>query len=237
MGQAAPDERPTRLRATWWAIAGAAGLVAILALAWRLGWLDGFPHYEQLVQWLQHEQLVEWMRRDGIAGPLICIGIQFLQVVVFAIPGEITQFAAGYVFGAGWGFFYSIIGILCGAAFDFGFAKAVGRPVVERMIGSEQLARIDEALQSRKGHVAIFVLFLLPGTPKDAMSYAAGLSPLGLGRFLALSVPARAPALMASTLFGSQAYDRNFTAMLWIGLSVVLVLAGTAYYQWRRRTA
>ncbi len=237
MGQAVPGERPTRPHAERWAIAGAAGLVAISALAWRLGWLDRLPHYDQLVQWLQHEQLVQWMRRDGIAGPLICIGIQFLQVVVFAIPGEITQFAAGYVFGAGWGFFYSIIGILLGAAFDFGFAKVVGRPVVERMIGSEKLARIDEALQSRKGHVAIFVLFLLPGTPKDAMSYAAGLSPLGLGRFLALSVPARAPALMASTLFGSQAYDRNFTAMLWIGLSVVLVLAGTAYYQWRHRTA
>lgn len=228
MGQSALEERPERPHAKRWAIAGGAGLVAILALAWSLGWLDRLP---------QHDQLVQWMRRDGIAGPLICIGIQFLQVVVFAIPGEITQFAAGYVFGAGWGFFYSIIGILLGAAFDFGFAKAVGRPMVERMIGTEKLARIDESLQSRKGHVAIFVLFLLPGTPKDAMSYAAGLSPLGLGRFLALSVPARAPALMASTLFGSQAYDRNFTAMLWIGLAVVLVLASTAYYQWRRRTA
>ncbi|MYB51623.1 MAG: hypothetical protein F4X77_05405, partial [Acidobacteriia bacterium] len=101
MGQAAPDVRPTRPHAKRWAIAGAAGLVAILALAWSLGWLDRLP---------QHDQLVQWMRRDGIAGPLICIGIQFLQVVVFAIPGEITQFAAGYVFGAGWGFFYSIIG-------------------------------------------------------------------------------------------------------------------------------
>lgn len=234
MGQAVPDERPTRPNVKCWAIAGAAGLVAILALAWAL---DSLPWRDQLVLWLQHEQLVQWMRQDGIAGPLICIGIQFLQVVVFAIPGEITQFAAGYVFGAGWGFIYSIIGILLGAAFDFGFAKVVGRPVVERMIGSEKLARIDESLQSRKGHVAIFVLFLLPGTPKDAMSYAAGLSPLGLGRFLALSVPARAPALMASTLFGSEAYDRDFTAMLWIGLGVALVLASTAYYQWRRRTA
>lgn len=227
MGPAGSDEHPSRLAARGWALAGAAGLVGILALAWALGWFDGLP---------QHDQLVHWMRREGIAGPLICIGIQFLQVVIFAIPGEITQFAAGYVFGAGWGFVYSIIGILCGAAFDFGFAKAVGRPVVERIIGTEKLERIDESLQSRKGHVAIFVLFLLPGTPKDAMSYAAGLTPLGLGRFLMLSVPARAPALLASTLFGSQAYDRNFTAMLWLGLGVVVLLVSTAYYQWRRKT-
>ena len=228
MERAASDQQTTRPVARGWVIAGAAGITGILALAWALGWYDHLP---------QHDQLVEWMRRDGIAGPLICIGIQFLQVVIFAIPGEITQFAAGYVFGAGWGFLYSIIGILCGAAFDFGFAKAVGRPVVQRMIGADKLARIDEALQSRKGHVAIFVLFLLPGTPKDAMSYGAGLSPLSLGRFLALSVPARAPALMASTVFGSQAYDRNFAAMLWLSLGVVLALAGAAYYRWRQRAA
>lgn len=228
MERAASDQRQTRPPARAWVIVGAAGLAGILALGWVLGWHNHLP---------QHDQLVEWMRRDGIAGPLICIGIQFLQVVIFAIPGEITQFAAGYVFGAGWGFLYSIIGILCGAAFDFGFAKAVGRPVVQRMIGTDKLARIDEALQSRKGHVAIFLLFLLPGTPKDAMSYAAGLSPLSLGRFLALSIPARSPALMASTLFGSQAYDRNFAAMLWLSLGVALALASAAYYQWRRRTA
>ena len=227
MGRAGSDQRKPRQTARGWALAGAAGLVGILALAWALGWFEALP---------KHDQLVRWMRRDGIAGPLICIGIQFLQVVIFAIPGEITQFAAGYVFGTGWGFVYSIIGILFGAAFDFGCAKALGRPLVERMIGAQKLAHIDESLQSRKGHMAIFVLFLLPGTPKDAMSYAAGLSRLRLGRFLLLSVPARAPALLASTLLGSQAYDRNFTAMLWLGLGVALVLASTAYYQWRRKT-
>ncbi|MCY4187532.1 MAG: VTT domain-containing protein [Bryobacterales bacterium] len=228
MGRVALNQRQSRPLPRIRAVAGVAGLVGILALAWKLGWLDHLP---------AHDELVRWMRRDGVAGPLICIGIQFLQVVVFAIPGEITQFAAGYVFGAGWGFVYSIIGILCGSAFDFGFARAVGRPAVVRWIGASKLARIDKSLQSRKGHTAVFALFLLPGAPKDAMSYAAGLSSLSLGRFLALSVPARAPALMASTLFGSQAYDRDFTAMLWLGLGVALSLAGAAYYQWKRRAA
>ncbi len=201
-------------------------MAALLVIAWLRGWIQPL---------LQHEQLVEWMRRPGIAGPLICVGIQFLQVVAFAIPGEITQFAAGYVFGAGWGVLYSIIGILFGSAVDFGIAKAVGRPMIKKMVGAEKLSGIDESMQSRKGHLAIFALFLLPGAPKDAMCYAAGLTPLSLGRFLVLSVPARMPALLMSTTFGAQAYDRDFAAMIWLALAVAIVIAATGYYRRGRR--
>lgn len=209
-----------------WAIVAIAALAAMLALAWWRGWLGGLA---------SHDQLIAWMRDHGSAGPLICIGIQFLQVVIFAIPGEITQIAAGYVFGAWWGFLYSIAGILLGTAFDFGFAKAVGRPAMQRLMGRERLADVDRRLRSRKGLAAVFVLFLVPGTPKDAMSYAAGLTGLSLQAFLPISLLARMPALFLSTMFGSEAYDRDYTSMVWIALAAGLLLAGTGLYHWRRR--
>ena len=215
MGQPASGGRRLRPSPTTLAIIAGVALAALLVIAWLRGWIQPL---------LQHEQLVEWMRRPGIAGPLICVGIQFLQVVAFAIPGEITQFAAGYVFGAGWGVLYSIIGILFGSAVDFGIAKAVGRPMIKKMVGAEKLSGIDESMQSRKGHLAIFALFLLPGAPKDAMCYAAG-----------LTVPARMPALLMSTTFGAQAYDRDFAAMIWLALAVAIVIAATGYYRRGRR--
>ena len=204
----------------------AASLAVILALAWLEGWSPGLA---------QHEQLVEWMRREGVAGPLVCIGVQFLQVVIFAIPGEITQFAAGYVFGATFGFAYSIVGILAGSAFNFAFAKALGRPAVERIVGAGRLARIDASMRSRSGSVAVIALFLMPGAPKDAMAYAAGLSALGIGRFLILSVPARMPALLASTVMGSQLYSRNIVTVIWIGAGAGVAIAAAAYYRWKRK--
>lgn len=172
-----------------------------------------------------------------MAGPLACIGIQFIQVVVFAVPGEITQIAAGYAFGAWYGFLYSVIGILLGSAFAFGFARAVGRPAMQRILGADRLARLDRQLQSRKGLAAVFVLFLFPGAPKDALSYCAGLTAMRLPVFMALSVPARTPALLLSTLFGSEAYDGDYTSMVWIAMVAGVLLLCAGYYHRKRRSA
>ena len=215
-----PD-RSARPVSKVWTVVALAVVVGLIALVWQRGWLGRL---------FDHEELVAWMRQDGPAGPLICIGIQFLQVVLFAIPGEFTQVAAGYVFGAWWGFVYSVAGILLGSAFDFGFARAVGRPVVRRILGPKRLARIDEALRSRKGLIGMFVLFLLPGMPKDAASYAAGLTRLRLPVFVTVSVPARMPALLLSTLFGSEAYDGDYDSMVWIAAAAAALLAAGAFY-------
>ena len=220
-----PEASDRRDRGKLWAAVAIIGLCAALVLVWQRGWLARLA---------DRDQLVGWMRREGLAGPLICIGIQFLQVVIFVIPGEITQIAAGYVFGAWWGFVYSIIGIFLGSAFDFGFARAVGRPAMQRLLGRKRLEDVDERLRSRKGLAAVFVLFLLPGTPKDAMSYGAGLTLMRLPVFLALSVPARMPALLLSTLFGSEAYDGDYSAMVWLAAAAAVLAASAALYQWRQ---
>lgn len=206
------------------AIIAIAVLVLAVGAVWYVDWGSKFA-------W--NERLADWMRREGIAGPLICIGVQILQVVIFAIPGEITQFAAGYVFGGTLGFAYSITGILIGSACNFGIAHAFGRPLVEKIVGADRLGRIDASLRSKRGSLAIFALFLMPGAPKDAMAYAAGLSALSIRRFLLLSIPARMPALLASTFMGSQLYNRNITALIWISAGVVIAIAGAAFYRWK----
>lgn len=195
-------------------------LLGILYAAWSLDLAGRLSDYDQLV---------ETMRGDGLWSPLVCIGIQFLQVVIFAIPGEITQIAAGYVFGAWMGFVYSLVGIVLGSIFDFWFARLVGRPVVERMMGPERLERIDALLHSRKGRSALFVLFLIPGMPKDAMSYGAGLTQFGMGEFVVISGLARTPALLFSTLMGSQLYQRDYSAMI-ITAVIGVVVAGAFYW-------
>lgn len=70
------------------------------------------------------DRLVAALRQEGPMGPLLCIAAQFVQVVIFVIPGEITQVAAGYVFGAWRGLLYSIIGIMAGSAFNFYFSAS-----------------------------------------------------------------------------------------------------------------
>ena len=93
------------------------------------------------------------MRGEGSWGPLVCIGIQFVQVVIFAIPGEITQIAAGYVFGAWKGFLYAVVGIMLGSACNYSFARLVGRPVMEKVLGQRRLERIDKLFRIEQGEI------------------------------------------------------------------------------------
>ncbi len=201
-------------------------LLAIVVLIWRTGLIAELSN---------HDQLVASMRSSGVWGPLICMGIQFVQVVVFFIPGEITQFAAGYVFGPWKGFLLAAAGITAGSAFAYGLGKLLGRPALTKVFGQHALDRIDKAVESEKAPTAIFLLFLLPGAPKDAMSYGAGVSGFPLGRFVLISGLGRTPALLVSTLVGGQVYEKDYhSVVLTVGLAAAV---GVVFWLYQRKAA
>ena len=201
-------------------------LVAIFVAVWQTGLIGRLS---------DHEQLVDSMRRSEIWGPLVCVAIQFVQVIVFFIPGEITQFAAGYVFGAGKGFLLAATGIMLGSAFAYGFGKLLGRPALAKVFGEHALERVDTAARSKRAPTAIFLLFLLPGAPKDAMSYGAGVSGFPLGRFVLISGLGRTPALLVSTLVGGQVYDEDYDSLfLTLGIAAVV---GLLFWLYQRKAA
>ena len=209
-----------------------AGILLLLMVAgggalWKTGLLQRLS---------DQDRVVELLRSAGVKGPLLCIGVQFIQVVIFVIPGEITQFAAGYVFGGWLGFAYSATGIMLGSGFNFLFARLVGRPTLERFIHRQTLDKVDAALNNTKGKSALFLLFLLPGMPKDAMSYGAGLSNLNMAEFVVVTGLARSPALLASILLGSQAYRQDYRSMVITGVVVLVAIVGYYLYE-RRRNA
>ncbi len=200
------------------------GLIALGLLAWKFNWVERMSDVDALA---------ESLRRDGVRGALLCIGAQFLQVAIFLIPGEITQVASGYVFGLWLGFAYSVVGIMLGSAFAYGVGKLVGRPTFEKIFGAAALEKLEAAVRSERGVLGIFLLFLAPGAPKDAMSYGAGIAGVGFGRFLLISGLGRLPALFFSTLFGAQAFERDWTSLAWSAL--VAAVAGAVFWVWRKR--
>ena len=203
-----------------------AGLFLLVILAaWQSGLIGHLSN---------SDELIADMRASGWRGPAICVAIQFAQVIIFFIPGEITQIAAGYVFGATLGFVYSIIGIMLGSATAFLLGRFIGRPAFERLFGRELLDKLEQASESPKGRWAIFLLFLTPGTPKDSMSYGAGLTGWQLGRFVMLSGLGRIPAMLASTIFGGQLEQRNYWALA--GITVVAIGAAVGFYLYQRKT-
>jgi len=156
------------------------------------------------------KKLEEWVRASGPLAPIVFIGVQVFHVIIFVIPGEAVQIAGGYLFGIWRGTLYSVIGVLIGSPIDFYLARLFGVPFVNALFTAEKVEKLKKPLGSSGSKAALFLLFLIPGIPKDALCYVSGLSPLRFRFFIFASMAARLPGIIGSSLIGSSAADRKW---------------------------
>jgi uncharacterized membrane protein YdjX (TVP38/TMEM64 family) len=169
----------------------------------------------------------EWVQGWGAAAPLVFAGVQTLQVIVFIIPGEVVEIAGGYLFGGGPGILLSLAGILAGSTVAFFLARLFGRPFVTALIRADQLKRAEALLETRSSRVVFFLLFLIPGVPKDVLCYLAGLTPMGFWFFLAVSAVGRLPGIAVSSMIGGAARSSHWVALGVLSLAAIaLFVAG-----------
>lgn len=173
-----------------------------------------------------------WVDRFGIWGRVLFVGMVFLQVIVALIPGEPLELAAGYAFGAVEGTVLSMIGIVLGSWVIFSLVRRLGPKFVEVFFPEKELKRLSFLKNPKKAKVLAFILMTIPGTPKDLLSYVAGLTPLTLKQWLSIVLVARIPSLITSTVSGGAAGEENY---LLAGVMLVTTLAvsgiGGLYYR------
>jgi uncharacterized membrane protein YdjX (TVP38/TMEM64 family) len=173
-----------------------------------------------------------WLSAQGFEGWLVFIGLQILQVVIFIIPGEITQAAGGFAFGFWQGSALSVVGIALGSMCNYFVGIWLGRPFVRAVLGEGGLARAELMVRTRKSEAAYFLLFVVPGLPKDALCYFAGMAKAPPVLFLGVSMLARIPGIAGSSLMGSAAYEGRYAISLWIlALSALVLVLSLA---WRK---
>ena len=165
-------------------------------------------------------------------GPLSFLGflcVQALQVVISPIPGEVTGLIGGFLYGKFLGIVLSTIGLTLGSWAAFSLSRVFGKPFVETFVKKETVARYDYLLH-HKGAFLVFLLFLIPGFPKDYLCYILGLGHLTIREFLIISTTGRFMGTVLLTLGGDfirhHQYYR-FSALL--GIAVIAVLLSMAY--------
>ncbi len=174
------------------------------------------------------ESVRQWVLQWEVAAPLVYLAIQVLQVFIFIIPGDTVQAAGGYLFGFWLGLALTIAGIAAGSSINFWVARALGRPVVERFFPKRQIDRLSALANASRAQVGFFLLFVIPGIPKDILCYVAGVSPLRFPFFLAVSTLGRIPGIVGSTLMGSAAARERWT-LSFVLFVVALILFGVGY--------
>ena len=178
-------------------LAGALTALTVLALPYVRRLSD--PETQRFIQ--------NWIGERGLWGILILLGLQVLQVIIAFIPGEPMELLAGALCGALGGTVLCLTGTVLASACIFALSRRYGRRLLALLgFGEKQVAQwkwLQRDEQSEKADLVIFLVFLIPGTPKDMLTYVVGMTRVSLKRFLWLSTLARVPSVLSSTLIGS----------------------------------
>ena len=167
----------------------------------------------------------------GAYAPLAFILLQVLQVVIAPIPGGAIEFLGGVLFGVKAGMVYSMIGLVLGSWLAFGLARIFEKVAVEKFVSEETRKKFDYLVE-HEGVILSFILFLLPGFPKDALCYILGLTPMHLGIFLIISTIGRIPGTLMATLQGAKAFEHQYyTFGILLGASGLVILVFYIYHE------
>jgi len=200
--------------------------LAVGALLWsRIG--NGFLYqllFKMQIAMERSEQLRQAILSYGVWAPAVFGGIQILQVVLAPIPGEASGFLGGYLFGVWPSFLYSSIGLTVGSAIAFYIGRFLGDSAPQAFRDSKTYTRFNH-LVSRGGFVIPFLLFVLPGFPKDSLSYILGVSRMPFSVFLFITLVGRMPGTLMLSLQGAEVYQGNWVGLgLLTGISLAVIL-------------
>ena len=169
------------------------------------------------------DRLIESVQERGAFGVLLLLGLQLVQIIVAFIPGEVVQLAAGMIYGPWIGALVVLTGCIVSSAIVYSLVHFLGAQFVRDMISEKNMAKFRHFEDTGRLDIIVFVLFLIPGLPKDVFTYLVPLTDMKLGRFLLLSNTARIPGILMSTFAANGLMEGQFTTVVAI-VAVVLVL-------------
>jgi uncharacterized membrane protein YdjX (TVP38/TMEM64 family) len=185
----------------------------------------------------------EWLnatlKASGWLGPMIFIAIQMGQVLLAPIPGDVTGFLGGYLFGAWEGFLLSMIGLTIGSMLNFSIGHFLGEHFVRRLVSREIYQKYNEMVQY-KGILVILLFFLVPGFPKDCLCLFLGFTSLPAQAFFILSTVGRIPGTVALSLQGASISEHNYlafgvTAVSYVLFALLAYLTRDPFCRWMAR--
>lgn len=204
-------------------------LVLILAASVWLYFVKIQPAYQRLGG---VEGLRDWLQAHSWGGRFAFIAMVVAQIIIAFIPGEPLELAAGYAFGAVEGTILCMAGILIGSTLVFLLVRTLGMRIVNLFFSTEKIRELPFWKNQRRLELIAFILFLIPGTPKDLMTYAVGLTPMKLSHWLLISGVARIPSVITSTACADAlALGQYHVALLLLAGTGLLAAAGVVIYR------
>lgn len=190
-------------------------------------------HGDIVRHWNSVDDVVSFLEKYETVSIFVYIMLQIIQVVISVIPGQVFQMAAGYLYGFWPALIYAMTGAIAGTAISFMLAKLLGRDFLHIIFGEEKISYYIERLNSKRVYVIVFLIYLIPGIPKDMVSYAAGVSEIKFKPFIILSALGRVPGMVGSLLMGTMLEEQKFGFAIGIGIFAVIACVFCIIYRER----
>lgn len=211
-------------------------IIAVIKLFLLMILLIGIPAYiffcqrELIERFSSIEDVKALLEAYKLKSIPLYILFQILQIVICVIPGQGLQFAAGYMYGFWLGYLLSLAGATLGTVLTYYLARILSRDAMRILFDKDKLDDMLNKLNSKRGMMVVFLIYLIPGVPKDLCTYAAGLSNMKLKPFLILSLIGRTPGMMGSLLIGHQILTGGYISAGVIGaVAVALFVLGIIF--------
>ena len=177
------------------------------------------------------EEFRDFIQSYGAYGTLIAVGIQVLQVFIALIPGEFVEIGMGYAYGWFEASVLSLFGVAVGSAMIFALVKKFGIRLVEIFVSTDKINQLKFISSEEKLNRLTFILYFVPGTPKDLLTYFIGLTRMTLKDFLGVTIFARIPSVVSSTVGGNLIGNGEYLkAVILFAVTAAVSLAGLKLY-------
>lgn len=205
------------------------GLLVFLALMMFIC-VMAWPYVADIFEPGGIERIITDVRDAGPIGFLMLLGLQFLQIVVAFIPGEVVQVAAGMLYGPWLGAFIILLGCVVSSAFIFVLVHKLGAPFVQGLVPTKYLDKFRAFEKTGKLNIVVFILFLIPGLPKDTFTYLVPLTDMNMRTFLLLANIGRIPGILVSTYAADGLVDgRIVESVVIFAIAAIIGLLGIVF--------
>lgn len=160
--------------------------------------------YEPMMNFLKDpEALKKQLESYGLFGGFILVLVMTLQVVFVFLPGEIIEVLAGFIYGPMEGMLLCLLGAALGSIIIYMFVRKWGIKFIDKLLGKGKLDQVSFLKNNDKLDILVFIIFFIPGTPKDIITYFIPLTDMKLSKFLVITSIARIPSVISSTIGGN----------------------------------
>ena len=211
------------------------GLVTAATVTALLCW----EYLPGLLTWLADARAVRAFVSDhAFVSRLAMLGINIVQVLLAFLPGEPVELASGYAFGFWEGTALCLVASGLATSAIYWATRRWGWKLVGLFFDRSLFDRFSWLKSAKRLELIMLIVFLIPGTPKDFLTYFAGLTNMRFLPVVLIATFGRIPSIVTSTIAASAVGSGNWplVACTLVASAFLLAVGGLMYRRLRSHT-